>query len=277
MSLPGLGIIAGSGDLPRVIAEHCRRRGREYRVVVFAGIGPEWAAGHAAIEARFERVGQLLRDLSAAGCGEVVFAGAMTRPKLDATSLDSASLALAGAMAQGDDATLRAIARLFESTGFRLVGAQEILPELLVPSGVLTMAQPNEGDRHDAARAAEIVAALGVLDVGQSAVVARGICFGVETMQGTDVLLEFVAQSRPDIFSAGSGVLYKAPKPGQDWRFDLPVIGRLTLANAAKAGLAGVVVQAGGVMALDLAAITAEADRAGLFLWGRDAAVPDRR
>jgi DUF1009 family protein len=67
------------------------------------------------------------------------------------------------------------------------------------------------------------------------------------------------------------GVLFKGPKPGQDRRMDLPAIGPGTVEGAAAAGLGGVVVEAGGVMILNLAATVAAADAAGLFLWAREA------
>ena len=66
-------------------------------------------------------------------------------------------------------------------------------------------------------------------------------------------------------------MLFKAPKPGQDRRVDLPAIGPGTLEGAAAAGLAGVAVEAGGVMILGFAATVAAADAAGLFLWAREA------
>jgi len=222
------------------------------------------------IAARFERPGRLFAALRAAGCGTVTFAGGMVRPRLrplrfDLTMLRLAPRLLAGLRA-GDDTTLRLIAGVFEAEGFEVVAPQALLPELPAVAGVHSRALPSDGDRADAARAAAIVAALGAVDVGQAAVVAQGICLGLESIQGTDALLDFVARTgsgfRPD--PAGPrGVLYKAPKPGQDRRLDLPAIGPETLRGAAAAGLAGVVVEAGGVMILDHAATVAAADAAG--------------
>jgi DUF1009 family protein len=274
----GLAIVAGRGVLPRLIAEDCARRGRSYRVVVFDGVPIDWLGGHPVIAARFEKPGRLFADLRAAGCGSVTFAGGMARPELKPLQFDLKMLQLApkvlAGLRAGDDRTLRMLARIFEDEGFALLAPHEILAGLLMPPGVPTRAQPSDADRSDLERAVAIVAALGAADAGQGAVVAQGICLGLETIQGTDAMLDFVARTgggfRPDP-QGGSGVLYKAPKPGQDWRMDLPAIGPGTIEAAARAGLAGIAVQAGGVLLLGHDETVAAADAAGLFLWGRPA------
>jgi DUF1009 family protein len=272
----GLAIVAGRGDLPRLLAEDCARAGRPYRVVVFDGVPLDWTAAHPVLRAAFEKPGRLFADLRAAGCGLVTFAGGIARPELRPLRFDLKMLRLAPRLLRGlrsgDDATLRMVAGLFEAEGFAVRAPQEILPDLVAPSGVLGRHAPDERDRADAARAADIVKALGAADVGQAAVVAAGICLGLESIQGTDAMLDFVARTPAELRPKGArGVLYKAPKPGQDVRLDLPAIGPGTLRRAAAAGLAGVAVQAGAVMVLGYAATVAAADSAGLFLWGREA------
>jgi UDP-2,3-diacylglucosamine hydrolase len=110
------------------------------------------------------------------------------------------------------------------------------------------------------------------VDVGQGAVVAQGLCLAVEALPGTDAMLAAVADLpgglRPDP-AQGRGLFYKAPKPGQDLRIDLPALGPRTVEQAAAAGLGGIAWQAGGVICLDLPAMIAQANRAGLFLWAR--------
>ncbi|MBL3554656.1 LpxI family protein, partial [Rhodovulum sulfidophilum] len=123
------------------------------------------------------------------------------------------------------------------------------------------------------ARAAAIVAALGASDLGQGAVVAQGLCLAVETLPGTDAMLAWVADvagaCRPDPKGA-KGVLCKAPKPSQDRRVDLPAIGPATVEAAHRAGLAGIAVEAGGVLVLEPEETLARADALGLFLWVRE-------
>jgi DUF1009 family protein len=273
----GLAIVAGRGDLPRLIAEDCARRGQSYRVVVFDGVALDWLGAHPEIGAVFEKPGRLFADLRAAGCGQVVFAGGMRRPGLNPMRFDLKMLSLApkvlAGMKSGDDNALRIVARVFEAEGLKLRAAQEVLSGLLAPPGILTRIAPGDADRADAARAAGIVAALGAVDVGQAAVVAQGLCLGLESIQGTDALLDFVQRTgpafRPDP-EGPRGVLFKGPKPGQDLRMDLPAIGTGTVAAVAAAGLAGIVVQAGGTLIVGRDETVAAADAAGVFLWGRE-------
>ncbi len=277
MAAEGIAIVAGRGALPRLIAEDCRRRRVPYRVVIFEGVELDWLSSHPVIHALFEKPGKLFADLRAAGCTTVTFAGGMARPRLRPLRFDLKFLGMAprllSGLKAGDDATLRMVAEIFEAEGLTIRAPHEILSGLLMPSGILSRVAPTEADRADAARAIAIVTALGAADVGQGAVVAQGLCLGLESIQGTDAMLEFVATTgapfRRDPEGA-RGLLYKGPKPGQDWRIDLPAIGPETIRRAAAAGLGGVVVRAGGVLLIGREDCLAAADAAGLFLWGHD-------
>jgi len=270
-----IGIIAGSGVLPRLVAEDCVKRGQDYIIVQFSGIELEWLAGHPSIAAAFEKPGKLFKSLKKAGVATVTMGGAMGRPRLNPLRFDATGLRLApvvmNAMKSGDNSTLKIVAALFEAEGFTVIGVHEAMPALLAMEGIPTKAQPSDEDRKDADRAAEIVSALGAVDVGQGAVVAQGLCLGLESLQGTDAMLRFVAENParlPDK-KGGKGVLLKRPKPGQDMRLDMPAIGPDTFTAAAAAGLSGVVVQAGQTLVLGQAETVARADELGLFLWVR--------
>jgi DUF1009 family protein len=223
---------------------------------------------------RFERLVPFLDMLVARGVTGVVLAGAMVRPRLDPSLFDVATAQLVprllAAMQAGDDATLRAVVAVIEEAGLVVHGAAEVAPALVPGAGVLGAVAPGAQDRADVARAAAVVEALGAADVGQGAVVAQGLCLAVETLPGTDAMLDWVAAVAGALRPPGArGVLWKAPKPGQDLRVDMPAIGPETVARAAAAGLGGIAWAAGGVLVLDRAATVAEADRRGLFLWAR--------
>lgn len=267
--------MAGRGDLPRLIAEHARATGRPYFIVSF-GMALEWVEGHPHLNLAFEKVGRLFAELRRAGCRQVVFAGGMDRPRLRFWQLDAKALTVAARVVRllrrGDDAMLRGLGAIFEEEGLELVAPTDCLPAgaLVAEPGMLGRHRADARARADAMRAAEILRALGPVDVGQAAVVAGGVCLGVEAVEGTDALLARVsalpAEKRAHAPSP-AGVLLKMPKPSQDRRLDLPAIGPRTLQGVVDAGLSGAVIEAGGVQILDRAATVAAADRAGLFLW----------
>lgn len=262
-------VIAGRGLLPAALAATIESP----LVCALDGFAPERLAVD--VTFRVERLVPFFRALEEAGVSRVTFAGAVQRPRLDPALFDPATAQLVprlmAAMQAGDDATLRAVVALFEDAGFAVVGTAELAPDLVPGAGVLAGA-PSPRDEADAARAEAIVAALGAVDVGQGAVVAQGLCLGVEALPGTDALLAQVAALSPALRpdpARGRGVFYKAPKPGQDRRIDLPTLGPATVAAVAKAGLGGIVWQAGGVICLDRPAMIRAAEDAGLFLWAR--------
>ena len=263
-------IIAGRGALPAALVAALPERPFVAALEGFnpAGLVPDLAF-------RVERLVPFLRRLEEEGVARVCFAGAVQRPRLDPALFDpdTATMVprLLAAMGQGDDATLREVLAIFEEAGFALAGVEEIAPALVPGAGVLC-GEVTERDRADAARAAGIVAALGRVDVGQGAVVQQGLCLAVEALPGTDAMLAGVAAIPAGLRPAGArGLFYKAPKPAQDRRIDLPALGVETVRRAAEAGLGGIAFEAGGVICLDLPAMQAEAAARGLFLWAREA------
>jgi hypothetical protein len=261
-----LALIAGAGGLPAALVAALAERPLICALDGFApaGLTPDQSF-------RVERLAVFLRWLEDQGVSEVCFAGAVQRPRLDPALFDPATATLVprllAAMGQGDDATLREVLAIFAEHGFALKGVTDIAPHLVPGAGVYAGAVTPQ-DEKDAARAEAIVAALGAVDVGQGCVVAGGLCLAVETLPGTDAMLGFVAQI-PAALRPAKGLFYKAPKPGQDRRIDLPALGVQTVRNAAAAGLGGIVWQASGVICLDLPAMQQEAEALGLFLWAR--------
>lgn len=261
-----LAIIAGAGGLPAALVAALSDRPL---ICALEGFTP---AGLTADQSfRIERLAVFLGWLEDQGVTTVTFAGAVQRPRLDPSLFDPATATmvprLLAAMGQGDDATLREVLSIFTEFGFAIAGVAEIAPHL-VPGPGLYAGTLGTQDEADAARAEAIVAAMGAVDVGQGCVVAGGLCLAVETLPGTDAMLAFTAQI-PAHLRRAKGLFYKAPKPSQDRRIDLPALGVQTVENAAAAGLGGIVWAAGGVICLDLPAMQAKANDLGLFLWAR--------
>jgi len=271
-----LGIIAGGGELPIAIASAARDAGRDVFVIGVSGMVSEIElAPFPHIVAGLGELGRALRVLKEANCGDVTFAGRVPRPKFNQIKVDAkGALALPwvlSAARRGDDALMRTILGLFEKEGFRVIGSDEAAASLLAPRGLLGSVEPGEQEFADIARAVKVVRAMGLHDIGQAAVVAEGVVLAVEAAEGTDAMLRRVADL-PDTLcgtsSARRGVLVKAPKPDQERRVDLPVVGRQTIELASAAGLSGVAIQAGSTLVLHKSELIARADGLGLFVMG---------
>lgn len=267
---PKLGILAGAGDMPARLVETCRDTGREFFVLAFDGqTDPGFLADIPHAWVRLGAAGRGIELLRAAGARDLVMAGSIQRPSLSALRPDSWAarlIAKAGVRAFGDDGLLSMIVRELEETeGFRVVGPQSILPDILATAGTYGTIQPDSMARRDIDRGIVVAKAIGALDVGQAAVVQEGMVLAVEAAEGTDAMLERCRDVRRD---GPGGVLVKVRKPRQEDRADLPTIGVSTIANVAAAGLAGIAVEAGGTLIIDRPAVIAAGDSAGLFLIG---------
>lgn len=268
MMPPKLGIVAGGGRLPALIVEACRRQGREFFVLALEGQAEKTftdGIDHAWV--RLGALGAAVDRLRKAGVGEVVLAGAVRRPTFAELRPDAKAMAFfvrTGAAALGDDGLLSALVETLESReGFRVVGADTLLPDLLASPGAYGRHRPDAATQSDIAAAFRAAKNLGVADVGQAAVARDGKIVDVEDKEGTDALLARVAQKRER-----GGVLVKTKKPGQERRADLPAIGPDTVAAAKRAGLAGIAIEAGAALVLDRESLVEAADAAGLFVVG---------
>ena len=267
-----LGILAGSGELPLRLVDACRASGRPVFVLGFAGAADPARFGevpHAMV--RLGAAAEGLRILRENGVEELVMAGPVRRPSLASLMPDWRAMKFftrIGLRALGDDGLLSAVIKELELEGFRVVGIDSVLGGLLAPKGPLGRLEPDEEARADIARGLEIARALGALDVGQAAVVQQGIVLGVEAVDGTDALVARAGELRRE---GPGGVLVKVAKPGQERRADLPTIGVKTVEACARAGLRGIAVEAGASLIVDRAAVTAAADRAGIFVLGVEA------
>lgn len=270
-------IIAGGGRLPIDLAEALSSRGLPVYVVMIAGevANPDAFAKFPHTTIELEAAGGVLSHLRSRGTSQLVFAGTVARrPRLLAMRPILPLLAvlpkLAAALGQGDDALLRSLVGHVEDHGIKVLGAHEILPDLLVPAGVHTRRRPHADDRRDIQAALEAARAIGALDIGQAAVAIGGRAIALEGIEGTDGLLERVAQLRDHGRLAGKtgGVLVKSVKPGQEWRTDLPGIGVQTVAGAVAAKLNGIAVVADSTLAMGFKELIERADSAGIFVVG---------
>lgn len=268
-----LGIIAGGGDLPVALAEHCASIDAPYYVARIAPYADAALEAHPGATHSLGAMGARMEALRAAGCDALVLIGQVPRQDPRTLELDAGAMgmlpALLAAAPQGDDALLRAVMAEHERAGFRIIGAEEAMAELIAPAGVWGAHAPSASVMADIVKAARVAAAIGALDIGQGVVVCDGVVLAVEAQEGTDAMLQRVAALPASVRgtpNARRGVLLKRPKPIQERRIDLPTIGVRTIVGAAAAGLAGVTVEAGGALAVHRTKIIAAADEAGLFV-----------
>ncbi|MFI4964632.1 MAG: LpxI family protein [Caulobacterales bacterium] len=270
-----LGLVAGGGSLPVEIAEHCQQSGRPLFVIRLKGFAGGELEPYAGAEIGLAELGKCIKALRRAGCEAICLAGNVARPDFAALMPDLRGLAaLPGAIAaarKGDDALLRFLVGEFEKEGFAVEGAHEVMDDLGLGAGLLGRVAPCAEHAADIAQAMDVARTIGRLDAGQAAVVCRGLVLALEAAEGTDALLARVAELPAALRGrrgAPLGVLAKAPKPTQETRVDLPTIGPATVEAVARAGLAGIVGEAGALLVLEREAVIALADQLGIFVVG---------
>ena len=270
-------IVAGSGQLPVLLARSLEQRGQEFRLLALRGFA------EASLAARADAVVDLLDVRGTATWLDrwqpsgVALVGGVSRPKPSAVLSAFAAFRnrreLGRLLGQGDDGLLRAVLGLFEEHGHRIVGVRDLAPDLLSPAGTHSRRAPSDGDRRSIEVGLRAIQVLSPFDVGQAVAVSDERVLGVEGPEGTDRLLRRVAGFRRPwsrVRIKAGGVLVKAAKAGQDLRIDLPAVGPRTVIEAKRAGLDGVAVGAGASLILDLPGTVALADRLGLFLVGAE-------
>ncbi len=254
-----LALIAGKGALPGAVAA---AHGGPVRVCALEHCPPDLPVDRTF---RLETLGSLLRWMRRQGVTDVCLCGSVTRPPVSLARVDLRTWPLVPrvlrALRRGDDGALRIFIAIFEASGFRVVAAHEAAPALLPPVGA--WGQIPEGAAELARLGDAVSERQAAEDLGQACVLRDGIVLQREGVEGTDAMLQALTD-------AEGGVLYKAPKPGQDRRADLPVIGPETVRRAAAAGLSGIVIEAQGVMVLEQPLVRALIEETGLFLWVRE-------
>lgn len=299
-----LALIAGQGGLPPQLVRVLLARG-EVPVVCEIEQFPSDVKGEVPrLGFRLETLGTFIATAKEIGVTRICMAGAMRRPPIDPSQIDAATMPLvpkvqAALSNSGDDSTLRIFTEIFEEAGIEVIGAADIDPSLLPPEGLTGTLL--DGVEQDTAVAEAALAELAAADAGQAVVVRGGKVIAREDARGTDAMLSDlcpetpdhgvshdpfemmgdmldsvadwlsgpVAEARAAEDTSDGGLLYKAPKPGQELRVDMPLIGLGTVMRAAEAGLAGIVIEAGGVMLLDPEGVAEVLRAQGMFLWVR--------
>ena len=244
-----LAIISGSGKLPLLIKKLYKK------AIYISFVNSTKTTEKKVVKCQFEKLGFLFDSLKENGIRRVVMAGAISRPQFDQSKLDQYTRSimpkLSAKLVQGDNELLSFIAQEFEKNGYQILGASEILPDLLLKPGFV-VGSPYEFISRDIEKADKILKILSPEDIGQGVVVENGLVLGIETLQGTNELLKFVTKTSSHLRKDNlGGIFVKRPKSNQNLRVDMPVVGPETIELACKAGLRGLVVSPRSVIVLD--------------------------
>jgi len=241
-------IIAGSGNLPRLVYEQLS----DPYVVGFEGM--ECSLSKHAIFHNFNQLGKFFKDLNDRGVGRVVMVGGMQRPLLDETKFDeylkARSRSVFNALQQGDDALLKYIISLFLEKNITPIGANEVVSNLTLKEGVY-IGSLNHVNLNDVKRADQILEKTSCLDIGQSVVVQAGQVLGIETVQGTERMLGYVRDTSALLGRVAGGILVKREKINQDLRVDMPTIGPETILQVHEAKLDAIIISPDTVIVIE--------------------------
>lgn len=273
-----LGIIAGGGSLPFYVAQAARTVGENpFIIAIRSEADQDWSG----FDSQMISIGDfasIKRQIDACKLDRMIMAGSVKRrPQImevrpTFNTLLKVPSVIRDLLSGGDDKLLRSVISLIEAQGCKIIGAHEVVPNLLAENGPLGRIGAKDADHADIKAAIAAARQLGALDIGQGAVAVGGRVIALEGLEGTDMMLKRVAKLRSDnrLPNGKKGVLVKLCKPSQDMRADLPTIGPQTVENAAAAGLAGIVVEAGRSFIVQRSETIAEADRANMFVLGQE-------
>jgi DUF1009 family protein len=249
-----LAIIAGNGVYPHAMARGARKAG--VRRIVACAFENETSPDLAALvdEIEWMRVGQLgrmLQFLARSGARHAVMSGQIAPKNLFDLRPDIKALVLLAKLKEKNaESIFGAIADSMQSEGVTLLPATSFMEEHLAPSGPIAGPTPDRKTLEDLAYGLRIAKETSRLDIGQTVVVKGGTVLAVEAFEGTNAAI-----LRGGELGKKGAVMVKVSKPGQDLRFDVPVIGPRTLETAKQARLRAIGVEAGLTLLLDSAQI----------------------
>ena len=270
-----IALISGSGELPKLIIRELTLNGIE--PIVFSPIGIKLN-----IPGNFDNIlfdlfdfEGLVYELKKRFIRYLVFAGEITRNNIidenSSKSKNFSSLKKYNVnLSETDDILLRNVGFFFENQGFSILSLNEIIPDLFLKEGSFTKRKPTKQDHNDIKKAIKFHKVISKADIGQSLIVSNGLCIAIETLPGTDAMIEFVLNFKnkdKKISNSSEGILFKSLKVNQDPRFDFPVVGEKTLINLRKAKINGLALFENRLILLNKEKLIKLADELDLFIF----------
>jgi DUF1009 family protein len=272
-----LGIIAGAGRFPFLVAQGARQAGRPVVIVALRGLADPALKS---LADRFYwsgvvRLGRWIRVFRRTGVHEAIMAGSVRKSEMYSRfrlikflpDLTSMKLWFFEVADRRNDTILRATADHMQRRGITLVNSIQYCDDHMATEGVLTRRQPSPAQQKDIEFGWRIAKEMGRLDIGQSIAVKEQEVIAVEAIEGTDRMIERAGQ----LCRHGGWMLIKVAKPDQDLRFDVPTVGPATIDNLHRNGAAALVVEAGQTLIVDKPALLERADKLGIVVIGHRA------
>jgi len=262
----GWGLIAGNGRFPFLVLEGARSQGIEMAVIALKEeASPELEK--TAKRLHWVSLGELSKAIELMhqeGVKQAVMAGQVKHNKIFSAIRPDWKLAklLFSLPRKNTDALIGAVARVLEGEGIQLVDSTFFLKPLVPEPGVLTRRAPDDREAADIGYGLGVARQIAGMDVGQTVVISDLACVAVEAMEGTDETIARAAR----IASGKPLVAVKVSKPGQDMRFDVPVIGLPTIEQMKRAGATALAVDAGRTLLFDRKKLIEMADDAGIAI-----------
>jgi hypothetical protein len=268
-----IGLIAGNGTFPFLVLRAARRLRHDVVAVAIRGeASPDIDAlagelgGTTVTWVELGHLGKAIKALKAGGVTEAVMAGQVKHVKLFGGVMPDLTLlsVLTKLRSKNTDALIAAVAEVLQDNGITLMDSTVLLRELVATAGVLSDAQPSAEMRADFEFGYRVADAIAGVDVGQTVIVKDRAVVAVEAMEGTDEAIRRAGAL------AGRGVrVVKVAKPGQDMRFDVPVVGVPTIESMRAAGADALSIDAGRTLILDGDDFIRSANDAGIVVVGR--------
>ncbi|MBI1747065.1 MAG: UDP-2,3-diacylglucosamine diphosphatase LpxI [Acidobacteria bacterium] len=261
------GLIAGNGRFPFLVLEAARRQGIE---MVVAAIKEETfpEINEKASEIHWMSVGELNKLIDTfhrAGVSKAIMAGQVKHHQIfgAAAKPDEGMLRLLNRLAQKNtDSLIGAIAAVLDEAGITLMDSTQFLTPLLAPAGLLTRRPPNPEEMANIEYGRAVARDIARLDLGQTLVVRDKAVVAIEAMEGTDATILRGAS----LCSGGPITIIKVSKPGQDMRFDVPVIGLTTVQTMLVAHATALAIDAGKTLLFDREELIALANQTDITI-----------
>lgn len=262
-----VGMIAGNGRFPFLVAEGARKTGVDLAVVAIK------EETDPSLESEVEtikwlgigKLGGMIEFFKTEGVSEVVLAGQVKHVQIFSGSIPDIKMVkmLWNLPARNTDALIGGVVGALEAEGINVIDSTTYVSDHLAPAGSLTRRGPDEREKADIDYGLGIAREIARLDLGQTIVVRARACVAIEAMEGTDAVIR-----RAGELAGGKLTVVKVAKPTQDMRFDVPVVGLPTVREMVAAGATCLSVTAGKTLIFDRDEMVKLAEKNGICIVG---------